>query len=43
MCRHNVQHGQRRRIPWSIRLPVVILTVLTGVLAWELIVLFGGA
>ena len=38
--RGNIQHGQKRRMPWSIRIPIAILVVLipaTGIALVELI------
>lgn len=32
MTRHNIRHGQRRRMPRSVRVPVLILMVEIGVL-----------
>lgn len=37
----NIQHGRARRMPWSVRTPILILCALMPVLVWEL-TLFGG-
>ncbi|WP_258132231.1 MULTISPECIES: hypothetical protein [unclassified Microbacterium] len=42
MRRGNIQHGRKRRMPWSVRAPIIILALLIPVLVWEL-TLFGGA
>lgn len=36
MRRGNIQHGRRRRMPWSIRLPIAVLVVLIPILIWQL-------
>lgn len=40
--RRNIRHGQERRHR-SVLLPSTLLVVLTGLLVWELTILFGGA
>lgn len=40
--RRNVQHGQRRRMPWRYRVPIAILTVEIGILAWLLLICLQG-
>jgi len=42
MRRRNVQHGQKRRMPWSVRVPVALLCVMIPLLIWELTILVGG-
>lgn len=36
MRERNVQHGQKRRMPWSIRVPIAFLVVLIPITAWML-------
>lgn len=40
--RRNIQHGQKRRMPWSVLVPSLLFVGLIPVLIWEL-TLFGGA
>lgn len=39
----NVQHGQKRRMPWSVRTPIIILCLLIPILVWQLTLFTGGA
>ena len=41
MRSQNIQHGQKRRMPWSIRTPIIVICMLLPVLAWELAVWVG--
>lgn len=41
--RRNVQHGQARRMPWSVRVPLALIAILTVLLVWEIVFFFGGA
>lgn len=43
MRRRNIQHGQRRRMPLSVRVPVFLILILSGVLVWMIASFFGGA
>lgn len=40
--RANIQHGQKRRMPWPIAAPIVAICVLLPVLGWQLDTFFGG-
>jgi hypothetical protein len=40
--RRNVQHGQKRRMPWSIRLPLTLIGILSLLLVVEIAWFFGG-
>lgn len=43
MRQTNIQHGQRRRMPLSVRVPVFLIILLSGVLVWMIATFFGGA
>lgn len=38
MGRRNVQHGQVRRMPWSTRLPIVLLSFELGALVGSVVI-----
>lgn len=39
--RGNIQHGQKRRMSWEVRTPIMFLIFLIPVLIWELLMFTG--